>query len=121
MDVLEELLDAQEQSYVLGLKLKLPLQDVESIHTTYLQPRDRLLRVIIAFTRQALNPTWRTITYALRSRVLNLPNLAKRVEAAHFPDPTTCDVVSETATTGILSAHESMLSILLLLFHSHTV
>ena len=101
MDVLEELLDAQHQSYVLGLKLKLPLHDVESIHLTYLQPRDRLLQVIIAFTQQAANPTWRTITNALKNPVLNLPNLAKRVEAAHFPDPTSTRVVSETAPTGI--------------------
>ena len=102
-DMLEELLEAQNQSYVLGLKLKLPLHIVDAIHSTYLQPGDRLLRVLIEFTKQIdPRPTWRVIIDALRTRVVNLPHLAKKVEAAHLPDPTAaCDVVSETAPTGI--------------------
>ena len=51
-DVLEELLDAQNQSYVLGLKLKLPLSEVDAIHSTYSNPRDRLLQITIAFLKQ---------------------------------------------------------------------
>ena len=88
-DILEELLSAQNQSYLLGMKLKLPLHEVEAIHLKYLDPRERLLHVIIAFLRQAEpRPTWRVIVEALRNPIVNLPALAKRVEAAHFPDPT---------------------------------
>ena len=41
------------------------------------------------FLKQAEpRPTWRAIVTALRSPAVNLPQLAMRVEAAHFPDPT---------------------------------
>ena len=33
-------------------------------------------------------PTWRAIVNALRSPIVNLTALAKRVEGADFPDPT---------------------------------
>ena len=106
VEIFEELLPAQNQSYVLGLKLKLPLRIVEAIHLQYQNPRDCLLHVIVAFLEQTEpRPTWRVIVNALRSRAINLPDLARRVEVAHIPDPTdipdptaTRDVVPETAT-----------------------
>ena len=89
VNILEEILEAQNQSFVLGLKLKLPLHDVDAIHSTNLLPRDCLLRVLIEFTKQVdPRPTWRAIVDALRHPAVNLPQLAMRVEAAHFPDPT---------------------------------
>ena len=89
VNVLEELLPAQTQSYVLGLKLGLPYHEVDRIQAQYGDPRDRLLHTLIAFTKQAQpRPTWRVIVDALRSPAVNLPHLAERVEAAHFPDPT---------------------------------
>ena len=98
VDVLEELLPAQNKSYELGLKLKLRQHEVDSIHSTYSKPRSRLLHVLIEFTNQTEpRPTWRVIVEALRSPAVNLPALARRVEAAHFPVPTaTRDVVAET-------------------------
>ena len=101
-EVLDELLDARNQSYVLGLKLKLPLVEIDSIHSTYSNPRKRLLHVIIGFLKQKqTGRPWRVIVDALRNPAVNLPALAKRVEAAHFPDPTsTRDVVPET-TSGM--------------------
>ena len=90
VNVLEEILEAENKSFVLGLKLKLPLPDVDAIHSTNLQPRDHLLQVLIEFTKQVdPRPTWRAILSALRSPAVNLPQLAMRVEAAHFPGPTT--------------------------------
>ena len=73
-------------------------RDVEAIQATYQQPKDRLLHIIIAFLQQAEpRPTWRAIVDALKSPVVGLTALAKRVEIAHFPDPTaTRDVVAET-------------------------
>ena len=130
VEVLEELLDAQSQSYVLGLKLKLPLPVVDAIFSTYAEPRDRLLQVIIAFTRQVENPTWRAIADALRSPALNLISLANRVEAAHIPDPTaTRDREPETALTGpgimtylyIIAVHGFIYPVPPLLPHSHTI
>ena len=52
VNVLEEILEAQSQSYVLGLKLKLPLHVVEDICDNHSQPRDRLLQILTAFLQQ---------------------------------------------------------------------
>ena len=82
--ILEELLESQNQSFVLGLRLNLPFHEVEAIHSQFLNPRDRLLHIIIAFLRQAEpRPTWKVIVEALRNPIVNLRALAKRVEAAH--------------------------------------
>ena len=98
MDVLEELLPAQTKSYVLGLKLKLQQHVVEAIHKE-LPSDQRLLQILIKFLEQAEpRPTWRVIVDALKSPVVGLTALARRVEAAHFPD-----VVPET-TTGMLQS-----------------
>lgn len=85
-NVLEEMLPAQNQSYLLGLKLKLPLHVVESIFATHSQPRDRLLQVLIAFMQQLEpRPTWSAIVDALRSPAINLLQLAKLIHSKHCP------------------------------------
>ena len=98
VDVLEEILPAQNKSYELGLKFKLPQHVVEAIHSKELPPDKYLLKVLIKFSQQTdPRPTWRVIIEALRSPAVNLPALAERVEAAHFPDTTAIhDVVPET-------------------------
>ena len=89
VNILEEILEAQNHSYALGLKLKLPLHVVDAICENYSQPRDRLLHVLIEFTKQEEpRPTWRAIVDALRSPAVNLHQLAMTVEAANLPDPT---------------------------------
>ena len=86
-DVLEELLPAQNKSYQLGLKLKLPQYVVEAIHSKDLPPEKYLFKVLIKFLQQVEpRPTWRVIVQALRSPMVNLPALAKAVEEDHFPD-----------------------------------
>ena len=119
VQVLEELLPAQNQSYELGLKMKLPPHEVESIHSTYSQPRQRLLRIIMLFLNQVdPKPTWRVIVDALKSPVVNLPQLAREVETAHFPD-TTSTPVSEATSKIIISfltsvfIHVSLFSVFL--------
>ena len=88
-NVLEEILEAQKQSYALGLKLKLPLYIVDGIYEKYSQPRDRLLQILTAFLQQREpRPTWRAIIATLRIPAVNLSQLAMRVKAAHFPHPT---------------------------------
>ena len=88
VSVLEEIVEAENRSYRLGLKLKLPSHVVDSIKTQYSDPRDMLLQVLLEFMRQTEpRPTWRVIVDALRSPAVNLPHLAERVEAAHFPNP----------------------------------
>ena len=101
IDVQEEIIEAQNQAYALGLKLKLLVHVVDAICEKHSQPRDRLLQVIIAFTKQVdPRPTWRAIVAALRSPAVNLPQLAMRVEAAHCRDlATSCDAPLPDTTT----------------------
>ena len=98
-EIFEELLPACNKSLMLGLALNLSLSEVEAIHMQYQNPRQCLLRVIMSFLEQVEpRPTWGVIVEALRSRAVNLPDLARRVEAALIPDPTATRVVPETTT-----------------------
>ena len=80
-----------------GVRLNLPVDEVESICAMFSDPRDRLLRIILVFLRRAEpRPTWKVIVGALRSPIVNLTALARRIEIAHFPNFTaTRDVVPE--------------------------
>ena len=89
VNILEELTDAQNQAHLIGLALNINPVDVIAIVDNYKQPLDRFLHIILKFLSQSEPPpTWRAIVNALRSPIVNLTALAKRVEAAHFPDPT---------------------------------
>ena len=98
--IVEELLEARNRALTLGRVLNVTSRDVKAIQATYQQPWERLFHIVIAFLRQQeLRPTWRVIVEALKDPLVDLPALARRVEAAHFPDPTsTRDVVPETTT-----------------------
>lgn len=87
-EVVEELLPAQNKSYELGLKLNLPQYEVENIHSSYSKQEKRLLHVIMQFLNQVEpRPTWRVIIDALRSRLVNLPQLGQELAACHFLEP----------------------------------
>ena len=102
-NVLEEIIEAKDQSYALGLELKLPLHVVEGICEAHSQPRNRLLQILDAFLQQGEpRPTWRAIVSALGSHAVNLPQLAMRVEAAHFPDPTPTHHDPPSDASGII-------------------
>lgn len=96
MKVYQELLPARSHSFQLGRSLKLSLHEVESIHSNFSSPDNRLLHIINAFLKQVdRRPTWRFIAEALRNPLVSLPELARRVEAAHLPDTTAPPNVSE--------------------------
>ena len=89
VDVLEAVLPAQNKSYELGLKFKLPPHEVKAIHSPMREPRECLRDVIIRFLEGTEpGPTWRVIIDALRSKLVDLPALAIELEAVHFPDST---------------------------------
>ena len=81
-EIVKKLAPAHTQSFVLGLQFNLPLQEVQAIHSEYLDIHVRFLQIILAFLKQQ-NPklTWRVIIKALRSRTVNLPGLADELEA----------------------------------------
>ena len=100
VDVLEAVLPAQNKSYELGLKFKLPPHEVKAIHSPMREPRECLRDIIIRFLEGTEpGPTWRVIIDALRSPLVDLPALASKLEAVHFPDSTSTGVVV-TETTG---------------------
>ena len=87
--ILEELLEAQNSAGLLGLMFNIKPVEVEAIKEAYKNPKERLCQIILAFLRQEEPPpTWRAIVNALRNDLVSLKSLAKRVEAAHFPDLT---------------------------------
>ena len=93
-DIQEELLPAQSQSYVFGLKLGLPTDVLDFIHSKYTEPRECLLQVLLEFTKQTEpRPTWRVIVNALKSSAVGLYELADVVETAHFPDPAATRII----------------------------
>lgn len=86
--ILNEILQAETASYILGLQLMLPLHTVDNIFADYDNTRKRFLQVIIAFLRRVEpRPTWRVIVNALRTPAVDLPALANTVEQAHCPAP----------------------------------
>ena len=95
--VARELIEAQTESFALGLELEVPLSEVEAIHQQYQRPRDRLVRVIIEFLKRAEpRPTWRVIVEALKSPAVKLPALATKVEVTYLPDCTVTRVPTPT-------------------------
>ena len=113
-EVVEELLPAQNKSYELGLKLNLPPHEVENIHSTYSKQEKRLLHVIMQFLNQAEpRPTWRVIIDALRSRLVNLPQLGQELAACHFLEPIpSCvpEVAGKSKHVGFLSSALAIIS-----------
>ena len=88
--VLEEILPARDKSYNLGLKLNLPLECVDEIHRRHESGGDRLLHVLIDFTKKIdPTPTWKVIANALRNPTVGHERLANIVEAAHLPGANT--------------------------------
>ena len=89
VNILEELREAQNSAHLLGFMFRIEPMKVDAICQAYQNPKERLYQIILVFLRQAEPPpTWRAILNALKSPLVNLTALAKRVEAAHFPDPT---------------------------------
>ena len=89
VNILEELTEALGQANILGVMLSIKPVELEVISKMYQDPKERFYQIILAFLRQAEPPpTWKAIVNGLRSPIVNLTALAKRVEAVHFPDPT---------------------------------
>ena len=85
VSVLDEIVEAQNVSYVFGLKLRVPKHVVDSIHSTHPQPLDRLLYVLLEFLMKVEpRPTWRVIADALRSPSVNFPHLARDIERKYL-------------------------------------
>ena len=95
--VLTEIIEAQSHSHYLGLGLGVPPHVLESIDKTHADHQDRLLHVVKWFLKQVHpKPTWRAITNALKSPLVDLPRLAQTIEEKY------CSQMQPTPAQGIV-------------------
>ena len=73
--VLEEVLDASAQWYNLGLRLKVRTGTLDSIRKQFPDPKDQLREMFKDWLKTGDNPTWKTLTDALRSRSVGASRL----------------------------------------------
>ena len=85
------ILDAKNKSQFLAGKLKLPKPIFDEIYKKqHYNAQERLYEVTHEFVnRLEPRPTWRLIIQALRSPLIDLPLLAKKMERKHCPTPKT--------------------------------
>ena len=81
--LLTELLDVQTKWYHLGLQLKVRVDILDSIRERFSDPRDQLREMLNVWLITADNPTWKTLTDALRSQNVGASLLADILEAKY--------------------------------------
>ena len=81
-DIVKKLLPAQNKSFVLGIRLDLPIHEVQMLNQKYSKPQEFFQQIIAIFLSWKYSkPTWRVILQALRSDMVKLRVLADKLEA----------------------------------------
>ena len=83
--VLEEVLDLSADWYNLGLQLKVRIGTLESIQADFSAPKYQLQEMLKSWLTTGDNPSWKTLTAALRSRMVGASQLAAVIETKHCP------------------------------------
>ena len=79
--VLEELYEARTKWYFIGLKLKVPVDTLDSIKTQSDNPNECLLQALKHWLKMVdPKPTWQALVDALRSRLVEERQLATSIE-----------------------------------------
>ena len=81
--VLEEVLDVSAQWYNLGLQLNVKTGTLDRIRSQFPDPNDQLREMLKAWLKTGNNPTWKTLTDALRSRSVGASQLAGDLKAKY--------------------------------------
>lgn len=82
-DVYNEISEAKNQAFLLGVKLHLPKEVTKDIVSKNLEKEERLLKTIEEYLKLKDNkPDWKEIALALKQ--IQLTNLAERVENNHL-------------------------------------
>ena len=89
--VLSALWDARPKWYNIGLELGLTVEDLDIIAETNLKDADKCLTEILAQWLRQANPlpTWSIVVKALRSQIVNLTQLASKIENESLDPATT--------------------------------
>ena len=83
--LLEELMGMRERWYRLGLQLKVRPETLETIVARFSDSRHRLLEVLKTWLTNSDNPSWKTLTDALRSRSVSEYEMANYLESKYSP------------------------------------
>ena len=77
----EEIKEAKNRSFAIGFQLKIPFQNIRQINDS----QSRLCQVLIEYSKlQTPRPTRRGIADALKSKLVDLPHLAEKIEAMRY-------------------------------------
>ena len=79
--LLEKLLDVKW--YHLGLLLKVRVEKLDGIRAQFRDPRDQLLEMLKTWLITSDNPSWKSLTDALRSQTVGASQLAGVLEAKY--------------------------------------
>ena len=84
-DVLEETLTSSTKWYEIGLRLKVPVDKLDSIRSQFSDSKGFLCEMLKEWLKGAARsrPTWRALVEALRSQTVGEPKLADQLEAKH--------------------------------------
>ena len=77
----EAVFEARTKWYDIGLMLKVPVDELDSIDCRFDDPSDQLRETLKIWLRTARKPTWQAILVALRNRTVGQPKLANEIEA----------------------------------------
>ena len=84
--VFEEVLDVCAQWYNLGLRLKLRTGTLDRVYAQFRgDPRDQLRETLKTWLTNSENPSWTTLTDALRSQSVGATQLACNLETRYCP------------------------------------
>ena len=95
--MLGEVLDVAAQWYNLGLQLKVRTGTLDSISTQFNAPPDQLRQMLKTWLTSGDSATWKTLTDALRNRIVGASQLASVLETKYCPvERTEVDVGGHT-------------------------
>ena len=91
--VMEELQDVSAEWYNLGLLLKVRTGTLDSIHIQFPDPKRQLLEMLKSWLTTSDNTSLKTLTDALRSRLMGASQLASVLETKYcLVEPTEVDI-----------------------------
>ena len=83
-DISEAVFTARTKSFKIGLKLRVPVDTLDSIAARFDDSGDKLLETLKVWLKTATKPTWQAILDALKSDIVGESNLATNIETKYF-------------------------------------
>ena len=82
--LLQELMVVYRKWYVLGLMLNVSVQTLDRIRAQFSDSQDQLLEMLKTWLKTAINPSWKTLAYALRSPGVEEMRLSDILQKKYF-------------------------------------